>query len=108
MHERRKRGGESTKGEPGMAVANQQQPGVGGSPPRAVRGTAHWRKRLRRELLRVGAANMSGYVDGQRGIVHMRFPEHGDRIKRGRGEALRLLGSLPDGASAETAHKTLG
>jgi hypothetical protein len=106
-HERERRG-ESTRGEPGMAVANQQQPGVGGSPRRAVRGAAHWRKRLRRELLRVGAANVSVYVDGPRGIVHMRFPEHGDRINVDVREALRLLSSLPDGAGVETTLKALG
>lgn len=90
-----------------MESATQQQPGAGGSPPRAVRGAAHWRKRLRRELLRVGAANVSVYVDGPRGIVHMRFPERGDRISMNVRQALQVLGSLPDGAGVETTLKTL-
>lgn len=91
-----------------MAVVNQQQAGGSASPPQAVRGTANWRKRLRRELIRVGAANASVYVDGPRGAVHMRFPEHADRVNVDVRKAVRLLGSLPDGAGVETTLKTLG
>jgi len=47
------------------------------------------------------------YVDGRRGIVHVRFPEHADRISADVREALRLLQSLPDGAGAEATLNAL-
>lgn len=84
-----------------MAVATEQQPGAAELSRRAVRGAADWRKRLRRELLRVGAIGVSVYVDGPRGTVHVRFPQRADRITVDAHEALQLLRSLPDAAGVE-------
>jgi hypothetical protein len=70
-------------------------------PRRPARNAAEWRKRLRRELLRVGASNVSLYIDGPRGIARLRFPDHAVRFSVAVDEALRLLRSLPDGAGME-------
>ncbi len=77
-------------------------------PDGAVRGAAGWRKRLRRELRRVGAADVSIYLDGRRGVAHLRFAGHGDRIDVGVSDALEELGSLPDRAGLEAVVKALG
>jgi hypothetical protein len=68
-------------------------------PRRPVRGAAQVRKRLRRELRRVGADGVSLYIDGPRGIARLRFPRQ-DRwldIELVPGEALDVLRSLPNG-----------
>jgi hypothetical protein len=90
-----------------MAVASAHQASKSRSPRGAVHGAAGWRKRLRREFLRVAAANVSVYVDGPRGIAHMRFPGHVERTTVDVREALRLLESLPDRAGVETTLKAL-
>jgi hypothetical protein len=72
-------------------------------PRRPVRGAAQVRKRLRRELRRVGADGVSLYIDGRRGIARLRFPRQ-DRwldIELVPGEALDVLRSLPNGAGAQ-------
>jgi len=92
---------------PVMAVSTEQRSSASEFRPRGVRGAADWRKRLRREFLRLGPPDVSMYVDGRRGIVHVRFPEHADRISADVREALRLLQSLPDGAGAEATLNAL-
>jgi hypothetical protein len=90
-----------------MAVASAHRASESRSPRRAVHGAAGWRKRLRREFSRVRAGDVSVYVDGPRGIAHMRFPGHVERTTVDVRGALRLLGSLPDGAGPETTLKAL-
>ena len=90
-----------------MAVASAHHASESRLPRGAVHGAAGWRKRLRREFSRVGAGNVSVYVDGPRGIAHMRFAGHVERTTVDVREALRLLGSLPDGAGLETTLKAL-
>ncbi len=68
---------------------------------RPVRGAAQLRKRLRRELRRVGADGVSLYIDGPRGIARLRFPGRDRSLELEPGEALELLGSLPNGAGAQ-------
>jgi hypothetical protein len=51
--------------------------------------------------LRVGASNVSLYIDGPRGIARLRFPDHPGQFSVLADEALRLLRSLPDGAGVE-------
>jgi hypothetical protein len=70
----------------------------------AVHSAADWRKRLRRELHRVRAGAVSLYVDGPRGVVHVRFPGQSERLSVRLDEALRALRALPDGAGV---HATL-
>jgi hypothetical protein len=91
-----------------MAAATQQPLSAPDSTRRPIRGAADWRKRLRRELQRVGAARASLYIDGPRGIARVHFPEHAGRIDVGVREALGLLRSLPDGAGVEATLKALG
>ncbi len=71
---------------------------------RTVYNAADWRKRLRRELHRVRAGAVSLYIDGPRGVVHVRLPGHGERVSVRLDEALRALRALPDGAGV---HATL-
>ena len=66
-----------------------------------VRGAAQVRKRLRRELRRVGADGVSLYIDGPRGIARRRFPRQDRWLELAPGEALDLLRSLPNGAGAQ-------
>jgi hypothetical protein len=74
-------------------------------PRRPVRGAAQVRKRLRRELRRVGADGVSLYIDGPRGIARLRFPRQGRWLELAPGEALDLLRSLPNAAGANaTVH----
>ena len=68
---------------------------------RPVRGAAQLRKRLRRELQRVGADDVSLYIDGPRGIARLRFPRQDRRLELAPGEALDLLRSIPNGAGAQ-------
>ena len=70
-------------------------------PRRPVRGAAEERKRLRRELRRVGTDGVSLYIDGPRGIARLRFPSQDRWLELAPGEALDLLRSLPDGASTQ-------
>ncbi len=77
-------------------------------PDGAVRGAADWRKRLRRELRRVGAADASIYLDGPRGVVHLRLAGHDNRIDVDVRRALEQLRSVPDRAGIEAALKALG
>ena len=86
-----------------MAEAAQQQSAE--ERRRAVRpvhGAADWRRRLRRELLRVGVASASIYIDGSRGVARMRFPAHADRLSVPVSDALSVLRSLPDRAGIDT------
>ena len=73
---------------------------------RPVRNAAEWRKRLRRELQRVGAAKVSLYIDGPRGLARVQFADHG-RFSLPAEEALRLLSALPAGVGEERTAKTL-
>ena len=91
-----------------MVVATEQRSDTSEFRHRGVRGATDWRKRLRREFLRVGAPNVSVYVHGRRGIVHVHFPEHADRIRADMREALRLLRSLPDRTGIEATLTALG
>ncbi len=68
---------------------------------RRVRGAAQVRKRLRRELRRVGADDVSLYIDGPRGVARLRFPRQDRWLELAPGEALELLQALPNGAGAQ-------
>jgi hypothetical protein len=70
---------------------------------RPAHNAAQWRKRLRRELLRVGVSRVSVYIDGPRGIARLRFADHAGQLSVLVDDALRVLGSLPDGAGVEQA-----
>ena len=70
-------------------------------PRRPVQGAAQLRKRLRRELRRVGADGVSLYIDGPRGIARLRFPGQDRWLELVPGEALDLLRSRPNGAGAQ-------
>jgi hypothetical protein len=72
-----------------------------------VHNAAQWRKRLRRELQRVGAGKISLYIDGPRGIARLQFADHGGRLSVPAEDALDLLRALPDGAGVERTVKTL-
>jgi hypothetical protein len=76
-------------------------------PRRPVRGAAQVRKRLRRELRRVGADGVSLYIDGPRGIARVRFPGQDRWLELAPGQALDLLRSLPDGAGAQATANAL-
>jgi len=71
------------------------------APRRPAHNAAQWRKRLRRELQRVGAEEVSLYIDGPRGIARLRFSDHAGRFSVSADDALRSLRSLPDGAGME-------
>ncbi|MGH2883307.1 MAG: hypothetical protein ACRDPA_11520 [Solirubrobacteraceae bacterium] len=71
------------------------------APRRPAHNAAEWRKRLRRELLRVGAGKVSLYIDGPRGIARVRFPDHAGQFSVAPDGALQSLRSLPDGAGLE-------
>jgi hypothetical protein len=77
------------------------------APRRSVHNAAQWRKLLRRELQRVGASNVSLYIDGRRGIVRLRFPQDTGEFSVPAGGALESLRSLPDGAGLEPTVKKL-
>jgi len=74
---------------------------------RPVRNAAEWRKRLRRELQRVGAGEVSLYIDGPRGLARLRFADHGGGLSLPVEDALHLLRALPDGAGVERTVETL-
>ncbi len=90
-----------------MAVATEQGSGAVGSSPRAIHHAADWRKRLRREFLRLGVANVSLYVDGPRGIVRVRFRDQSARVSVEVNDALERLRSLPDRAGSQAAADAL-
>ncbi len=70
-------------------------------PRRPLRGAAQARKRLRRELRRVGVDGVGLYIDGPRGVARLRFPGQDRWLELAPGEALELLRSLPNGAGAQ-------
>jgi hypothetical protein len=83
-------------------TTGQSEQAEGLTPPRRpVRGAAQVRKRLRRELRRVGAGGVSLYIDGPRGIARLRFPGQDSWLELAPGEALHLLRSLPNGAGGQ-------
>jgi hypothetical protein len=84
-----------------MATGHSEQAEVLMPPRRPVRGAAQLRKRLRRELRRVGADGVSLYIDGPRGIARLRFIRQDRSLELAPGEALDLLRSLPNGAGAQ-------
>ena len=90
-----------------MSVATEQHRSATDSPYGAVHGAAGWRKRLRRELVRVGAADVALYVDGRRGTVRLRFADYGRQLHLGVRDALRLLRSLADGVGVEATVNAL-
>jgi hypothetical protein len=95
-------GGESEREIRLMATAGRSEDAEGLMPPRRpVRGAAQVRKRLRRELRRVGADSGGLYIDGPRGIARLRFPGQDRWLEAAPGEALEILRSLPDGAGAQ-------
>jgi hypothetical protein len=75
--------------------------------PRPVHNAAQWRKRLQRELRRVGANKVSLYVDGPRGTVRVRFPDHAGQFVVPAEDALEHLRSLTDDAGLEQTIDTL-
>lgn len=84
-----------------MATGHSEQVEGLMPPRRPVRGAAQLRKRLRRELRRVGADGVSLYIDGPRGIARLRFPRQDRSLELAPGEALDLLRSVPNGAGAQ-------
>lgn len=86
-----------------MATGNSESAESLMPPRRPVRGAAQVRKRLRRELRRVGADGVSLYIDGPRGIARLRFPRQDRLLELAPGEALDLLRSVADGAGAQAA-----
>ena len=74
---------------------------------RPAHNAAQWRKRLRRELQRVGANNVSLYIDGRRGIARLRFPDRAGQFSVPPDDALQSLRSLPDGAGVERTINTI-
>jgi hypothetical protein len=88
--------------EIGLMATGHSEQAEGLMPPRRpVRGAAQLRKRLRRELRRVGADGVSLYIDGPRGIARLRFIRQDRSLELAPGEALDLLRSLPNGAGAQ-------
>jgi hypothetical protein len=59
---------------------------------------------LPRELQRVGGINVSLYIDGRRGIVRLRFPEHAGEFSVSADSALK---SLRSGAGLEATVNTM-
>jgi hypothetical protein len=90
-----------------MVGATKDPPATGTSYG-PIHGAAQWRKRLRREFQRVGAVPVSVYLDGQRGVAHLRFAERADRVDVNVHEALKQLRSLPDRAGLEATLTALG
>ena len=86
-----------------MAAGHSEHPEGLTPARRPVGGAAQLRKRLRRELQRVGADRVSLYIDGPRGIARLRFPGQDDWLDRVPSEALELLRAVPDGAGAQAA-----
>jgi hypothetical protein len=74
---------------------------------RPVQNAAEWRKLLQRELRRVGANRVSLYVDGPRGTVRLRFPDHAGQFVVPADDVLELLRSLTDDAGVEQTVETL-
>ena len=90
--------------EIGLMATGHSEYAEGPMPPRRpVRGAAQVRKRMRRELRRVGADGVSLYIDGPRGIARLRFPRQDRWLELAPGEALDLLRSLPNGAGAQAS-----
>jgi hypothetical protein len=84
-----------------MATGHGEHPEGLMPPRRPVRGSAQVRKRLRRELRRIGADGVSLYIDGPRGIARLRFPPEDRWLELAPSEALALLRSVPNGAGAQ-------
>jgi hypothetical protein len=84
-----------------MATGHSEYPEGLMPPRRPVRGSAQVRKRLRRELRRIGADGVSLYIDGPRGIARLRFPPQDRWLELAPDEALDLLRSVPNGAGAQ-------
>jgi hypothetical protein len=74
---------------------------------RPVQNAAHWRKQLQRELRRVGANKVSLYVDGRRGTVRLRFPDHAGQFVVPADELLEQLRSLTDDLGVEQTIDTI-
>ena len=72
-----------------------------------MRGAAQLRKRLRGELRRVGAAEVSLYIDGPRGVVRLRFQSRDGDFRVAVSEGLELLRALPNGAGTEATSDAL-
>jgi len=72
-----------------------------------VHNAAQWRKRLQRELRRVGANEVSLYVDGPRGTVRVRFPDHAGQFVVPAEAALERLRSLTDDAGLQQTIDTM-
>lgn len=89
------------------AISDRTTSGDRGCLRGPVHHAAAWRKRLRRELLRLRAGEVSLYIDGPRGVAHVRFPQHADRYTLGVDQALRSLRSLPDGAGVQATQDAL-
>ena len=64
-------------------------------PRRPVRGAAQARKRLRRELRRVGADGVRLYIDGPRGIARVRFPDQDRWLELRQARLLTSFGPFP-------------
>ncbi len=75
--------------------------------PRRVRGAAQLRKRLRGGLRRIGAGEVSLYIDGPRGVVRLQFPSQDEDVRVPVSEGLALLSALPKGAGTEAAVNAL-
>ena len=66
-----------------------------------MRGAAQLRKRLRGELRRIGAAEVSLYIDGPRGVLRLKFPGRAGDFRLPVSEGLALLRALPNGAGTQ-------
>jgi hypothetical protein len=75
--------------------------------PRPVQNAAQWRKRLQRELRRVGANKVSLYLDGPRGTVRLRFPDHAGQFVVPADDVLDQLRSLTDDVGVEQTIETI-
>jgi hypothetical protein len=74
---------------------------------RPVQNAAQWRKLLQRELRRVGASKVSLYVDGPRGTVRLRFPDHAGQFVVPADDVLEQLRSLTDDVGLEQTIDTI-
>jgi hypothetical protein len=74
---------------------------------RPVQNAAQWRKLLQRELRRVGANKVSLYVDGPRGTVRLRFPDHAGQFVVPVDDVLEQLRSLADDVGLEQTIDTI-